>query len=253
MIQRTLITMALFMLFGIPAAYGQQSPEKVQEKVTQAMSTEAGVQEKADDWDYQKMTIIDDIRDAKYRVTWLEYRQEKNQQYIAKTQEDIKLLEIQKANLHKLREQLAPYLETIVLRMEDFVAQDLPFLPAERQKRIDALISYLNNPDLVLSERMRRVFEEGLQVEVQYGQMTTADDQVLNIDGIDTQVVVLRLGRLGMYYMTLDEEQTGYYNEATGQWEQLPKSMNRNISLAVDLANGIRTAEIVNLPLGAAE
>jgi hypothetical protein len=40
MIQRILITMALAlcMLFGIPAVYGQQSPEKVQKTVTKAMA-----------------------------------------------------------------------------------------------------------------------------------------------------------------------------------------------------------------------
>jgi hypothetical protein len=253
MIQRILITMALFMLFGMPAAYGQESPEKVQEKVVQAMNTESSVQAETDDWSWDKQGIIQEIRDAKYRVTWLQYRQEKNRQYIAKTNQDIELLEIKKANLHKLREQLAPYLETIVLRLTDFIAQDLPFLPSERQKRIDALVSSLNNPDLALSERLRRVFEEGLQIEVQYGQMLSADDQVLNIDGIETQVIVLRVGRAGMYYMTLDEEQTGFYNSETRQWETLPKSMNRDISIAVDIANSKRTAEIVNLPLGAVE
>jgi len=254
MFKRILITMALFMLFGMTAAYAQQSPEKVQEKVAQAMNTEAGVQAKTDDWDYEKMTIIDDIRNAKYRVTWLQYRQEKNRQYIAKAKQDIEDLEFKKAELNQLREKLEPYLEGVILRLQDFVAQDLPFLESEREKRLNALKNSMDNYDLPLSEKLRRVFEEGLQIETEYGRMVEAlEGETLNIDGVDTQVIIFRLGRVGMYYMTLDEEQTGFYNAVSGQWEALPKSMNREISLAVDFGQRKRSVEIVKLPLGAVE
>jgi predicted RNase H-like nuclease (RuvC/YqgF family) len=254
MIQRILITMALFMLFGIPAAFGQQSPEKVQQKVTAAMGTEASVQEKTDDWSWDKQEIIQEIRDAKYRVTWLQYRQEKNRQYIAKAQQNIEDLEAKKAELNKLREQLEPYLETVILRLEDFIAQDLPFLPSEREKRIAALKNSMDNYDLALSEKLRRVFEEGLQIEADYGDMIDVQEgETLNIGGIDTQVLILQLGRVGMYYMSMDEKQIGYYNTATGNWEALPDSMNREISVAMDIGQANRTVEIVKLPLGAVE
>jgi hypothetical protein len=254
MIQRILITMALFMLFGIPAAYGQQSPEQVQEKVTQVMNTESGVQAKTDDWSWEKQTIIDEIRDAKYRVTWLEYRQEKNRQYIANAKQNIEDLEFKKAELNKLREQLEPYLEGVILRLEDFVAQDLPFLPSEREKRINGLKNSMDNYDLPLSEKLRRVFEEGLQIEADFGDMVEAiEGETLNIDGVDTQVVIFRLGRAGMYYMSLDEEQIGFFNSETNDWESLPESVTRDITLAVDIGQRKRTIEIIKLPLGAVE
>jgi hypothetical protein len=218
------------------------------------MDTEAGVQEKTDDWNWEKQSIIAEIRDAKYRVTWLEYRQEKNRQYIAKTSQDIEDLEFQKAELNKLREQLEPYLEGVILRLEDFISQDLPFLPDERAKRIAALKNSMDNPDLALSEKLRRVFEEGLQIEATYGKMVSPEtDVTLSIDGIDTQVVILQLGRVGMFYMSLDEEQIGYYNMETGQWEPLPDKMIRDIGIAMDIGQQKRTVEIVNLPLGAVE
>lgn len=254
MIHRILITMALFMLIGIPAAYGQQSPEAVQKKVAQVMSTEAGVQAKTDDWSWDKQGIIQEIRDAKYRVTWLQYRQEKNRQYIANAKQNIEDLEFKKAELNKLREQLEPYLEGVILQIEDFVAKDLPFLPSEREKRINALKNSMDNYDLALSEKLRRVFEEGLQIEADYGDMVESiEGETLNIDGVETQVVIFRLGRVGMYYMSLDEEQIGYYNTVTKDWEPLPDSMNRDITLAVDIGQAKRTVEIVKLPLGAVE
>ncbi len=252
MIQRILFTMALFMLFAAPAVYGQQSPEKVQQKVTQAIGVEAAAQAKADDWSWDKQGMISKIRDAKYRVTWLKYRQEKNRQYIAKAKQNIADLEYQKEELNKLREQLEPYLEGVILRLQDFVNQDLPFLPEERAKRIAALKTSMDNYDLPLSEKFRRVFEEGLEIETEYGKVVDGSvETTLNINGVDTQVTIFRLGRVGMYYLSLDETQSGYYNRTTGKWEPLPEDMNQEIKLAIDISGAKRSVQIVNLPLGA--
>lgn len=252
MIQRILITTALLMLLGMPAVYGQQGPEKVQQKVSQAMDTEGKVQVKADDWNWNKQSVIQEIRDLKYRVTWLQYRQQKNRLYIANVKQSIEDLKYQKEELNKLREQLEPYLENVITRMAEFVAQDLPFLPEERQKRITALKNSMNNYNLPLSEKLRRVFAEGLQIETEYGRMVESiEDQTLNLNGVDTQVVIFRLGRVGMYYMTLDETQVGRYNMDTHKWEPLPDDLVRSISRAVDIGLRKRTAEIVDLPLGA--
>ena len=254
MIQRILIAMALFMLSWVPAAYGQQGPEKVQQKVSQSMGVEANTQKKADEWGWDKQGIIQEIRDLKYRTTWLQYRQEKNRQYIANARQNIEDLEFKKAELNKLREQLEPYLEAVILRLEDFIAQDLPFLPTERERRINALKNSMDNYDLPLSEKLRRVFDEGLKIETDYGKSPEAvEGETLNINGIDTQVILFRLGRVGMFYRSIDEEQVGWYNIEKGQWEPLPDSLNRDIGIAVDIGQRKRTVEIVKLPLGAVE
>jgi hypothetical protein len=257
MIQRILITMALFMLVWIPAAYGQQSPEspeKVQEKVSKSMGVEGNTQKKTDDWNWEKQGIIQDIRELKYRTTWYRYRQEKNRQYIANAKQNIEDLELQKEELNKLREQLEPYLEAIILRLEDFIAQDLPFLPTERERRITGLKNSMDNYDLALSEKLRRVFDEGLEIESEYGRnLQVTEDETLNINGADTQVSIFRLGRVGMYYMSLDEKQVGYYNMDQHEWLPVSDSLVRDISAALDMGERKKRAEIVKLPLGAVE
>ncbi len=251
MFQRILFTLAFFLLIAAPVAYGQQSPEKVQPKVTQATGVEGGAQAKTDDLNRDKQEMISKLRDAKYQVIYLKYRQEKTQQYIAKAKQNIEDLESQKAEFDKLGTQLRPYLGTVVTQMEDFIKQDLPFLPEERARRIAALKTSLDNYDLPLSELFRRVFEEGLEIEAEYGKSVDAGvETTLNINDVETPVTIFRLGRVGMYYLSQDATQSGFYNKTTGKWEPLPEDMNLEIKLAIDIAGAKRTVELVNLPLG---
>ena len=150
-----------------------------------------------------------------------------------------------------MRKQLEPYLADVVERMREFIEKDLPFLPEERQKRLVTLEQSINSYDVAMSEKLRQVFAEGLQIEAEYGGKVKATDETLNLNGKDTQVVIFRLGRVGMYYISLDGQETGRWNQETMQWEKLPKKMNRNIRRAADIAAGKQIVEIIDLPLRA--
>jgi hypothetical protein len=244
--------MTLFVFLGSLSVFGQEGPQDVHQKVSQSITTESKAQDKADAWTTEKERILDEIRDMKYNITWHQYRQEKYKIYIKEAEENIKNLEFQKDEILNLRERLDPYLEEVVKRLEAFIAEDLPFLSEERQRRLDNLWSSLNNYNVTLSEKLRRVLEEGLLIETQYyGQGIEAiEDQTLNIGGNDTQVTLFRLGRLLMLYMTIDGSQIGRYNPDTRQWESLPENLTRNVRRILDIAQKRRTAEIVELPLG---
>lgn len=135
--------------------------------------------------------------------------------------------------------------------MEAFVKKDLPFLQDERQRRIDNLRSSLNNPDLPLSEKLNRIFSIGLRVEVEYGKMIEPQEDVtLDINGTQTTVTLFRLGRLAMYYMSIDGKQIGVWNQQSAKWESLPDGQIKEFKKAFDMALAKRAAEIVELPLG---
>lgn len=252
MIKRILLAVALFTLVGAGTTLAQDSPDAVHNKVSKTISTESKAQEEADTWNWEKSPYLDDIRDLKYRITWKQYRQQKFRNYIKGVEESIESLKFKKEEINKLREQLEPYLEEVVDRMEAFIKTDLPFLPDERQRRIDSLRSALNNYNLALSEKMRRVFALGLQAEAQYGRMKESQEDVtLNLDGIETQVTLFRLGRLAKYYMSIDGRQIGRWNQESEQWEAVSDDQLKEFKRGFDMVLQKRAAEIVELPLGA--
>lgn len=252
MIKRILWATAFFALVGSGSALAQDSPQEVHSNVTKAITTESKVQEKADDWNWQKDPLIGDIRDLKYRITWKQYRQKKYKIYIEGVKQSIKDLVYQKEQISTLREQLDPYLEQVVDRMAAFVKKDLPFLPEEREKRIDILRNTLNDYSVQLSQKLNRVFSMGLEIEAQYGKMIEAqEDMTLKLNGVETQVTLMRLGRVEMYYMSVDNKQIGIWNRQTNKWDPLPDDEIQQFKMAFQMALAKRAAEIVELPLGA--
>jgi len=250
MIHRVLLFKAVFLIFGHTTAFGESSPKKVQEKMKGAIATEAKAQAKADDWNVKKPDLVNEIRELQTRLVWLEYQTGKHEIYVRRMKETIADLEARKLEARQLRENLEPYLEEIVAHLETFIEKDLPFLNEERRQRIRFLKNTMNDYHLDLGEKLRRVFE-ALSVEATYGKMVTASDETLKIDGADTEVSVFRLGRLAMFYRSLDGEKAGRWNPQSNKWEPISEEYNREIRQALEMARRERSVQLIQLPLGA--
>ena len=229
MINRILfaVVAALFMMQQSALA---ATPKKVEKTMKKAIEVESKAQAKADDWTTDKDDLVNEIRDLQTRLTWLEYQKGKHKVYVKGLQENIAELEAKKLEARKLRENLEPFLDEVVKRLEAFIAQDMPFLPEERQQRLSFLYNTLNDYQLDLGEKLRRVFES-LSVEATYGKMVSATNESLNIDGDDTEVTIFRLGRMAMYYQSMDKEKIGRWNPQTKKWNPCQRTFQGSFAM----------------------
>lgn len=252
MIQRILVTMTLLVLFVGSVAFGQSTPLEVQKNVSDAIGVEAEAQDKADNLNAERASMLEEIRNLKYKIAWLKYRQEQYKVYVNTVKENIANLEFQKTEILTLREQLEPYLAEVIERVDEFIDRDLTFNIDERKKRVNDLMDVINNYEVSMSEKLRQVLE-GLQIEADYGRGLETEETQINIDGEDVQVTTFRLTRIGLFYRTLDGTESGRWNEEAQKWEKVPEELNRSIRYAVAIADGERTVELVDLPLGEVE
>jgi len=252
MVRQVSLMAALLLLFGVSTAFAKADPVKTQNKMKKAIEVEAKAQGKADDWGLTKDDMVSEIRELTTRLTWLQYQKKKHEIYVKGVEESIADLEARKLEARQLRENLEPYLEEVVDRLEAFIPTDLPFFLDERQQRLSFLKSTLNDYNLDLGEKLRRVYE-ALTVEATYGKMVTSSDETLSIDGVDTEVTVFRLGRMAMFFQTLDEEKIGLWNKKTGQWEPMSDNYGVTIRHGLEMARRERSVQLILLPLGAQE
>ncbi len=249
MFRRILCTLVLVCLLVPSAALAESKAQKVKKKMVRAIETEAKAQGKADDWNLEKQDLVTEIRELQTRLVWLEYQTGKHETYVQRMKDTIADLETRKLEARQLRENLEPYLEEVVARLEAFISEDLPFLAEERQQRIYFLKNTMNDYHLDLGEKLRRVFE-ALAVEATYGRAVTASDQTLEIDGVDTVVSVLQLGRLSMFYQSLDGKKLGRWDPKENRWEPIPDNYARQIRQALGMARRERSVDLIQLPLG---
>lgn len=241
------LLLAVFEIGSGPA--GAQEPSSVQENTRQAIEIEINAQQQADEWSREKGQLISEIRQNKTRLDWTRYQEKKYAAYIEREKEKIAALERRRDEMKDLRRNLEPYLDGVITRLEAFIDADLQFLTRERKDRIQALRDAVNDYDMSMSEKLRRVIE-ALHVEAEYGRSIEANAKTLQIDGRSIEAEVLRIGRVAVFYRSMDGEKVGRWNQEKKGWEPVSSDFSRAIGDTIDMARQQKSVELVDLPIG---
>ncbi len=240
-----LLIVGLFVASPLSAA---SSSRALQEKVEGAIRSERGIQEKAERWAADRTEVLAEIRELKNQKQWLDLQKKKYLSYIEKLNESLAELNRKKKEIEILKTSLEPYLYETVDRLDLSIHQDLPFLMGERTRRLTFLKDSLADYDLGSGEKLRRILE-ALHVEADYGRNIEKSEAVLEIQGSQTSVYLLRIGRTAVFYVSLDGTKVGRLTP-TGEWEPLPSGYASELTRAMEMAERRRAVELVELPLG---
>jgi len=180
---------------------------------------------------------------------------------LARYQKNIAHLEVmqsrqieQKASLRKqmltlseTETALVPLLLNMIDSLEASIEKDLPFLLVERRARIKALRKMISAPDLSLPNKYRQVLD-AYEIERDFGYTLETYAQELSLDGRETLVQILRLGRIGLYYQTSDGLRQGLWDREKSKWQSLD-GYSDSISDGISMANEQVSPTLLNLPV----
>lgn len=242
-----LLLLCLFWPLSLTAA---ESPlATVNNLVQRTLEIQQQDQKAVDAWEKEQREMLSRLQNLKIEEDLLRYRQKKLRNYISERKSRIAQLEKGIAEQQVIARELEPFLDQTLEQARSLFHQGLPFLQAERQQRFSDLESLLNSYESSLAEKLRRVLEM-LQIEARYGHQVEAYDRVLELSGVKTTVNVLRLGSIGLYYLTLDGKEAGWYNDAAKKWEILPDHFLNPIKEGLRMAMKQRAMDLVQLPVG---
>ncbi|MEE2767497.1 MAG: DUF3450 domain-containing protein [Pseudomonadota bacterium] len=171
---------------------------------------------------------------------------------IESQQKEKKSIEKQLKEIEVTQREMVPLMLSMLESLEQFVAYDLPFLPEERGERISDLQAAMVRADVTSAEKFRRVLE-AYQVEGDYGRTIEAYRANLSIDGVERPVDFLRLGRIALFYQTLDGSQTGMLNQESNSWEELPDEYDLPVRDGLRVARKEAAPNLLALPVPAPE
>jgi len=208
----------------------------------------AASQKKIDDLSRETRNLLEEYRKL---VDGSEYE-------AAYTRELQELEQAQQQQLENLREQIAqarvtqqrivPLMRTMADALEKFVVLDLPFHQEDRITAVLELKQRLRRPDISVSAKFR-ILLEAYQLEQDYGGNIEAWRGPLQLAGQELSVEYLRVGRVALYYQTLDGASSGVWSAAGQQWIALDERYNRGLTQALRVAQNLTAPQLLNLPL----
>ena len=159
-----------------------------------------------------------------------------------------RLLEI----LSRLDPQLHGLLGSAVSALRQSVENGPPFLIGERRARIERLEKLLKDTDAALAETFRRVME-AYRVELDYTKTVDAQRDTLRTGEEERLVDFLSIGRLALYYQTLDGHESGIWRSDRRQWQRLSGEENEAVTQGLRTARKIDPPQLIVLPLPGAK
>jgi len=150
-----------------------------------------------------------------------------------------------------INRQIFPLMTRMIDALEQSVSLDIPFLMAERTKRINDLELIMERSDVSVAEKFRKVME-AYQIENDYGASSEFYEQSLTIDGETRAFNMLRIGRIGLYFQSDDTKITGRWDNEAREWV-VDDSARNEVRKGLRMARQLIAPELINIPVPAPE
>lgn len=217
---------------------------------TEADAAAARSQTRIDALDDETSRNLQAFRIATQRLDSLEIYNEQLAKLIASQEGEITSITRQTDDIENIETGALPLMIQMIEALGELVTADAPFLLAEREGRVQDLRVLIDRADVTAGEKFRRIMEAYL-VEVEFGRTIEAYRGELQQDGDVRTVDFLRVGRVGLYYQTLDGAETGRWNPGGRTWEALEDDARRPVQTGLRIARKQAPPELLTLPVSA--
>ena len=192
----------------------EASMENVLEVGRENQQLSAASQSRIDSTERQTDKIVNEYKVVAKQVEGLKLYNEQKRIQIKAQLELMDKLDDQLDQVVVMQRQIPPLAQRMLESLENFINLDTPFRIEERQNRIDLVRASLAKPKVTASEQVRQVLE-AYNIEAEYGRKI--DSYEATVEGKVVNILVV--GRIGMFYQTKDETETGVWNNDSQSWE----------------------------------
>jgi len=226
----------------------QTAVEETLETHAQAKKSQQNVDEYADD----TKDMLHQYRTTLLKIDSLRIYNDQLEKLTAKQLETANSLSDQINSIAETQQNIVPLLLRMIEALEEFVSIDAPFLQEERLARINLIKNMMDRPDVSLPDKYRRIME-AYQIEMEYGRTIDTVTETIQTNNTPSTVEILRIGRLSIFYQSLDGKETGYWDKNENEWRPLSDDYNRSIAQGIQIAKKQAPPDLIKLPITAPE
>ena len=155
-------------------------------------------------------------------------------------------------SIEQTKQGIVPLMFRMIDSLEQFIKLDRPIHLEERLQRVERLRDLMANSNVTVSEQFRQVLEAYL-VEVEYGTKINSYQGTIDDAGTEVTVDFFNLGRAALVALSLDQTHAWVWNNESRAWEKLGDEYLSSVVDAVKMANNVIPADLIKLPISAAE
>ena len=247
--KRVFIAVCMVCLIFTGIGQSQEFTEQVTGQVSDSIDIRQSTQKSEDVWFEHKAEMTAEFDTLTRETAQLAALNKKLQKKTAAEQAAVDELKREIDEIDRMTTELLPFLNETRSRLEAMVESSLPFLLVERRTRLKNLSRIMDDTNIAVTEKFRKVME-ALSIEAEYGNTVEIYQKKISVDNKNILADIFRLGRLSLFFQSLDQKETGYFNPLTSRWHLLPHRYNRDIGSAFEIGAKRRSADLLNLPLG---
>ncbi|MGM0427422.1 MAG: DUF3450 domain-containing protein [Thermodesulfobacteriota bacterium] len=228
-----------------------KSPAGVKKTSEQTVATDVETQKAVDAWAEEEKKLLEKIDHQERNLKRIAWEQNKTSEYIQTLENKITELREEAEEMEKIKAELLPILDQGLERLTTYVQTDIPFDKARRLKRIEDAGHTLNDYDAGLLAKTRSLLD-AIAGEVDFGYSVDIKETEVEIEGRSTRVTLLKVGRVGLYALSMNTEKAYVWNPQKKAYLPVHKGV-RDIDEAIQLVEKIRIIDLTKLPMGRPE
>lgn len=215
---------------------------------TSSINSGAANQDRLNRIDDETRLLEFDYKDTIKEYENLKLYNDQLQRIINSQEEEIISIINQIDELDNININLIPIMLKMIDALDKFVSLDIPFLKAERTERVQNLKTIMDRGDISTSEKFRKV-TEAYQIESDYGRTIEAYRSEVSFEGETFNADFLRVGRVSLAFVTSNGDKAGFWNKATGAWEESSASVKRSTIDGLKIALKQAPPTLITIPL----
>lgn len=254
-LRKRVIQTGTFLLLGLvlafpPAGLCQTNTSKqVKQAVEKSVQVRQETQKQRDQWETEKSKLVFLYEQLQQEHAALV--SENHDLTAARQGQEVlnrNLLKQKEASL-RIQKELLPFLTDVYKRLSTLVANDPPFLEKERVTRMKTLEKVINDHEISVAEKYRKVME-ALFIEAEYGTTIEVYQDKVVMGKEEILGNIFRLGRVSLFFLSLDQQSCSVFNVAQRKWQPLSNEYLMAIRSAVEIGSKRKPVELLALPLG---
>lgn len=215
---------------------------------TDAARSQAQIDRLAD----QTREMFDEYRAAMEEIDQLRIYNEQMERNVAAQEREMASLQRQIDEFEQIERGITPLMVRMVETLDRFVELDAPFLPEERRNRVENVKSLMDDANVTVGERYRRLME-AYTIEMDYARNMDTYSGMLDFNGTEREVNFLRIGRLALLYQTLDRGETGFWDSRSNEWAVLGDEYRTPVNDGIRMAQRLAAPDLLAIPITAPE